>query len=156
HFASLAADYDVVLCDIWGVVHNGLAATPQAGDALARFRAGGGTVVLITNAPRPSEFVQRMMDRLGGGRAAYDDLASAGDVTLEVVRARPGQAVFHVGPERDKPTFAGLDVRLTDVESADYVVCSGLFNDDEETPDDYGELIARMRARNLFMVCANP
>src|SRR5215469_2543487 len=119
HFASLAADYDVVLCDIWGVVHNGLAATPQAGDALARFRAGGGTVVLITNAPRPSAYVRRMLDRLRVDPAAYDDLVSSGDVTLEVVRARPGEAVFHLGPERDTPIFDGLDVRLTDVEAAD-------------------------------------
>ena len=53
HFATLAGGYDVVLCDVWGVVHNGVAATPEACDALTRFRAGGGTVVLITNAPRP-------------------------------------------------------------------------------------------------------
>src|SRR5581483_3499688 len=93
HFANLASAYEVVLCDIWGVVHNGLAATPQSGDALARFRAQGGTVVLITNAPRPNEYVRRMLDRLGVDRNAYDAIVSSGDVTLDEVRARPGQAV---------------------------------------------------------------
>jgi HAD superfamily hydrolase (TIGR01459 family) len=156
HFAGLAAAYDVALCDVWGVVHNGLAATPETGDALARFRARGGTVVLITNAPRPNAFVRRMLDRLEVDPAAYDDVVSSGDVTLEVVRARAGQRVFHIGPERDTPLFDGLDAPLAPLEAADYVVCSGLFNDDGETPDDYAELLARMRARALLMVCANP
>ncbi len=156
HFASLAPAYDVVLCDVWGVVHNGVAATPQAAEALARFRAGGGTVVLITNAPRPSAYVRRQLDRFGVVPEAYDAVISSGDVTREVVRARRGQALFHIGPERDRPIFADLEVRFAPAESADYVVCSGLFDDDHETPDDYDPLIARMRARSLFMVCANP
>jgi HAD superfamily hydrolase (TIGR01459 family) len=154
-FSSIAASYDVVLCDIWGVVHDGIAAHAQACDALVRYRAGGGTVVLITNAPRPSPWVIRQLGRLGVPPEAYDDVMTSGDLTREVVAGKSG-AVFHIGPQRDISIFAGLDVRLTSVDTADYVVCSGLFDDTSETPDDYHDLVATMRGRDLFMVCANP
>jgi len=156
HFSDIAADYDVVLSDVWGVVHNGLAVFPEASAALSQFCAGGGSVVLITNAPRPGVVVQRMLDRLGVARSAYDGMVSSGDVTRDVVAARKGQKVYRIGPERDAPIFTGLDVEFASLENADYVVCSGLFDDETETPEDYRPLIARMRTRNLYMVCANP
>jgi HAD superfamily hydrolase (TIGR01459 family) len=157
HFAPLAGGYDVVLSDVWGVVHNGVAATPEACDALERFRANGGTVVLITNAPRPGEVVARtMLDRLGVPRAAYDGIVSSGDVTRALVAARAGKRLFHIGPPRDLPMFDGLDAPVAPLDSADYAVCSGLTDDTVETPQDYHELIERMRARDLTMICANP
>jgi HAD superfamily hydrolase (TIGR01459 family) len=157
HFAPLAGGYDVVLSDVWGVVHNGVAATLEACDALERFRANGGTVVLITNAPRPGEVVVRtMLDRLGVPRAAYDGIVSSGDVTRALVAARAGKRLFHIGPPRDLPMFEGLDAPVAPLESADYAVCSGLTDDTVETPQDYHELIERMRARGLTMICANP
>jgi HAD superfamily hydrolase (TIGR01459 family) len=155
-FSTIAPRYDVVLCDIWGVVHNGIVAHAQACDALMRFRAEGGTVVLITNAPRPSPWVVRQMNRLGVPRDAYDDVMTSGDLTRDVVAGRKGEAVFHIGPERDLSIFDDLDIRLAPVEAADYAVCSGLFDEYKETPDDYRSLIATMRDRGLFMVCANP
>src|SRR5215468_1408024 len=156
HFSTFAPRYDVVLCDIWGVVHNGIAAYTQACDALMRYRADGGTVILITNAPRPSPWVVRQLGRLGVPADAYDDVMTSGDLTREVVAGRKGGTVFHIGPQRDISIFDGLDVRLTPVEAADYVVCSGLFDDTQETPDDYRDLMATVRGRRLFMVCANP
>jgi HAD superfamily hydrolase (TIGR01459 family) len=157
HLAPFTGSYDVVLSDVWGVVHNGVAATPAACDALARFRASGGTVVLITNAPRPGEVVARFtLDRLGVPRAAYDGIVSSGDVTRALVAARAGQRLLHIGPPRDLPIFDGLDAPTAPLESADYAVCSGLTDDTVETPQDYHALIERMRARGLPMICANP
>ena len=135
-FSTVAERYDVVLCDIWGVVHNGIAAYAQACDALMRYRAAGGTVILITNAPRPSPWVAHQLDRLGVPADAYDDVMTSGDLTREVVAGRKGGAVFHIGPQRDISIFDGLDVRFTPVEAAEYVVCSGLFDDTTETPDN--------------------
>ena len=156
HFGPLVRDYDVLLCDVWGVVHNGIVAFTEACDALARFRGAGGTVILITNAPRASAAVQPILDRLAVPHEAYDAIVSSGDVTRGIVASRLQERVFHLGPERDLSIFAGLDVTLAPAESADYAVCSGLFDDTRETPDDYRELLAAMRARSLFMVCANP
>src|SRR6476646_3158828 len=136
-FSSLAPDYDVVLSDIWGVVHNGLAAYPPACDALMRTRARGGVVILVTNAPRPSEVVARQLDRLHVPRESYDAIVSSGDVTRSVIEKRCGQTLYHLGPERDRSIFSGLDVQFAPFETADYVVCSGLEDDEAETPDDY-------------------
>src|SRR5215472_11185173 len=156
HFSTLASRYDAVLCDVWGVVHNGVRAFADACDALARFRAGGGTVLLITNAPRPAAVVMRMLDRLDVPHDAYDGIVSSGDVTQEVMLERRDQRVFTIGPQRDLPTFTELGIKFAPAASADYVVCTGLFDDDSETPDDYRALLADLRARDLFMVCANP
>jgi HAD superfamily hydrolase (TIGR01459 family) len=113
-------------------------------------------VILITNAPRPGDFVLRMLDRLAVPKTAYDGIVSSGDVTRAVVAARAGQRVYHLGPERDLPIYEGLGVRLVPLGEADFVVCSGLFDDEVETPQDYRDHVEAMRKRNLFMVCANP
>jgi len=156
HFSALAPDYDVLLCDVWGVVHNGVAAFPPACDALMRMRAQGGTVVFITNSPRPSEQVGRQIERLHVPRETYDAIVSSGDVTRGVIEARHGQSLCHIGPERDRSIFTGLDLQFAPLESADYVVCSGLDDDDVETPDDYRGRLETMLKRRLFMVCGNP
>src|SRR5262249_24631318 len=156
HFATLAPRYDVLLCDVWGVVHNGIAATAESCAALVKFRSQGGTVVLITNAPRPGDFVQTFIDNLKVPRDAYDSIVSSGDVTRSLVAERAGTRVFHVGPERDLPIFEGLNVELAPIEQADFTVCSGLYDDTRETPQDYVTLIDEMRERKLAMICANP
>jgi HAD superfamily hydrolase (TIGR01459 family) len=155
-FAPLARNYDVVLSDVWGVVHNGVRAFPEACDALTRFRAAGGTVLLITNAPRPAGVVVRLLDKLEVPHAAYDGIVSSGDVTQDVMLDRRDHKVFTIGPQRDLPTFTELGITFAPAESADYVVCTGLFDDESETPEDYRPLLMRLRERNLFMVCANP
>jgi HAD superfamily hydrolase (TIGR01459 family) len=156
HFSSLAADYDVALCDVWGVVHNSIVAFPEACEALVRFRRQGGCVVLITNAPRPGHVVVQLLDKLKVPHAAYDAIVSSGDVSQSLIAERAGARIFHIGPQRDLPMFEGLHVRTTALEQADYVVCSGLFDDTVETPQDYADLIERLRERRLLMVCANP
>jgi len=155
-FAALAPGYDAVLCDVWGVVHNGVAALAPAGEALTRFRRRGGTVLLVSNAPRPGAAVIRMLDRLGVPRSAYDDIITSGDLTREFIASHPPRRVFHVGPERDRGIFDGLDLHFGSVEDADYVICTGLFDDERETPEDYRVSLERMRARGLLFVCANP
>jgi HAD superfamily hydrolase (TIGR01459 family) len=156
HFSALAPDYDLLLCDVWGVVHNGLEAFPHSCDALMRMRAGGGAVVLITNSPRPSDQVGRQLERLHVPRETYDAIVSSGDVTRSVIEGRRGETLYHLGPERDRSVFGGLTVRLAPLESADYVVCTGLEDDDVETPDDYRGRLELMLKRRLFMVCGNP
>jgi HAD superfamily hydrolase (TIGR01459 family) len=156
HFSALAPNYDAVLSDVWGVIHNGVESFPAASDALTRFREQGGSVVLISNAPRPGNQVTRLLDHLHVPHSAYDAIVTSGDVTREFVGKRAGEPVFHIGPERDLTIFTGLDAPFGPLEAAHYVICSGLYDDEMETPDDYRELVAKIRERNLFMVCANP
>ncbi len=156
HFSEIAPDYDVLLCDVWGVVHNGVVAFPPACDTLMRARARGAAVIFITNSPRPSEQVGRQLERLHVPRETYDAMVSSGDVTRAVIQERRGQSLCHIGPERDNSVFAGLNVKFAPLESCDYVVCSGLDDDDVDTPEDYRDRLEIMLKRGLFMVCGNP
>src|SRR6186713_1052237 len=156
HCGPLLAGYDLLLCDVWGVIHNGVESFPAACEALQRARGEGVTVVLISNSPRPAEAVVPQLDGLHVPRDCYDAMVTSGDVTSAVIMQRPGQSVFHLGPPRDLPIYQGLNVKLVDADTADYAVCSGLFDDTKETPEDYRPLLERLRARGLYMLCANP
>lgn len=156
HLRDVIDGVDVILSDIWGVVHNGLEAWPDACAALTKFRQRGGKVVLITNAPRPAPSVQRMLRRMHVADDVYDAIVSSGDLTRGYIEEHRTQKVFHIGPERDHSLFEGFGVTFGDVESADYIVCSGLFDDETETAEDYRATLTRARERDLFLVCANP
>lgn len=153
---DLVADVDVLLSDIWGVVHNGLEAFPEACEALHTFRQRGGTVVLITNAPRPADSVQRQLRKLGVTDETYDAIVSSGDLTRHFVADHPGKTMFWLGPERDNSIYRGLEAAFAPIESADYIVCTGPFDDETETPEDYRAMMEQARARNLPLICANP
>ena len=152
---ELDGRYAVILCDVWGVVHNGEVAFSEAAQALSAIRAKGIAVVLLTNSPRPHDGVEEQLRALGVPDEAWDRVVTSGDVTRDLIAAGP-RRVFHLGPERDYPIFEGLDVELVEEFEADVVVCTGLFDDEVETPEDYAELLTRLRARNLPFICANP
>jgi HAD superfamily hydrolase (TIGR01450 family) len=151
----LAGGYDAILSDVWGVVHNGVRSSPEACAALARARARGMAVVLITNAPRPRDDVAAQLRSLGVPGDSYDELITSGDVTRDLIAAGP-RRIFHVGSERELTIYEGLDVERVDEFEADAVVCTGLYDDSVETPDDYAQMLRRFRSRDLPFICANP
>ncbi|MEI8146899.1 MAG: TIGR01459 family HAD-type hydrolase [Alphaproteobacteria bacterium] len=154
--STVADRYDLVISDIWGVLHNGMKAHQAACEALLAIRRRGIPVILLTNAPRQSPVVVGQLDRLGVPRAAYDAVVTSGDIARAYMRTRPGQSVMHIGPAKDHVVFEGLDTPRVSLNEADYVLCTGLFNDSKETPDDYTEQLAAIRARGLFFLCGNP
>lgn len=160
--SALAGGYDAILCDVWGVLIDGARHFAAAADALRAYRARGGTAVLITNASRPSQEVRRQLEKLGLPGDCYDDLVSAGELTLREIVARKGAACHHLGPKRDTGLFEaagrllGAPVRLVGPRDADYVVCTGLIDEDHETPEDYDSRLEALRRRDLVMLCANP
>lgn len=153
---EIGSRYRAWLVDIWGVMHNGHSAFPRAASATRAFRESGGIVVLLSNSPRPSPGVQAQLRQFGVPDDAYDATVTSGDLTRHELGKYKGARVYHLGPERDRPIFAGLDVTLTDWQDADLVVCSAPFDDDTETPDDYVDLFRDIAARKLPMICANP
>jgi HAD superfamily hydrolase (TIGR01459 family) len=154
--AALARESDAWICDVWGVLHNSVNAFGAASEACRRFRGCGGVVVLLSNAPRPAALVQKHLDGLGVLRDAYDAIVTSGDLTRTLVHERRGEPLFHLGPERDIPLFQGLGVRFTDASHAHLVVCTGLFDDEHETPENYAAMLGALAARNVPMICANP
>jgi len=156
HAAPLLARYDAVFCDIWGVLHDGVAAYPGANDCLPRFRAAGGTVILVSNAPLPGGSVARVLAEKKVRADVYDAIVSSGDLARAHITERGYARVHHIGPSRDLPTFEGLAVERVALEDAEALVFTGLVDDRREKPEDYDGLIARARARGLEFVCANP
>lgn len=154
---EIADAYDVLLCDVWGVVHNGREPFVRSVEALTRFARQGGTVVLISNSPRPSETFVPQLDEIGVDRAAWQAVVTSGDATrAELAKRAPGPA-WRVGPERDAGIYDGAGVELTDdLSEAAFISCTGLFDDEVDQPEDYREAFADCARRGLEMVCANP
>jgi HAD superfamily hydrolase (TIGR01459 family) len=147
---------EVVLSDIWGVVHNGLESFPEACAALHTYRQQGGVVILITNAPRPAESVQRQLRKLGVADETYDAIVSSGDLTRHFVADHPGKKLYWVGPERDSSIHRGLDPVMSELDAADYIICTGLFDDETESAEDYRPMLIKALARQVPLICANP
>jgi HAD superfamily hydrolase (TIGR01459 family) len=159
---EVAGSYGTLYCDLWGCLHDGVRAFPEAVAALERFRAEGGAVVLMTNSPRPRGDVMRQLDGLDVPRGAYDHVVSSGDAAQDAMaRGMFGRRVHHIGPERDLVFFRDadgqpIDVERVPLEEAESIVCTGLFDDRTETPDDYRATILYGVNKGLKLLCANP
>jgi HAD superfamily hydrolase (TIGR01459 family) len=156
---QIAAGHDALICDVWGVLHNGARVHHAAVDALNRFRADFGPVVLLSNAPRPISALEEQFAKLGLPHDCYDAIVTSGVAARDDLarRSKGGRlALFHLGPERDRGIFEGLPIDCVEPDAASLVLCTGLFDDDTETPADYREMLLGLRARDLVMLCANP
>lgn len=157
HAGELLSRYDVLFCDVWGVVHNGVNAFANACAALSRFRREGGTVILVSNAPVPKHRVADMLASRHVPRDAWDDIVSSGDIALTHVKERGFQQLYCVGPQdRDQALFKALNATSVSLDNAEAIICTGLNDDRNETPEDYRDMLQRAHALDLPFVCANP
>lgn len=162
--SEISADYDAVLCDLWGCLHNGVHVFPDAVSALQDFRKHGGKVILLTNAPRPRGQVAAQLDGLGAPRDCWDDIVTSGDsAQAALVRGIVGQKIFHLGPERDLTFFTELaddlpepEFTLVPLDEAEGIACTGLLDDATETPDNYRAQLLLAKTKGLKLLCANP
>ena len=154
--SEIAQDYDVLLCDVWGVIHNGRESFPAACDALQRFAAERGPVILISNSPRPAADVAVQLDALNVPRGAWTTFVTSGDATRVLLKERAPGPAWRIGPERDNVLYAGLGLEFAGPEEAAFIACTGPVNDDWETPEDYREALTQAAERGLTMICANP
>jgi HAD superfamily hydrolase (TIGR01459 family) len=153
---ELSRRYPVWFVDIWGVIHNGEQPFHDTVNTLAAHRKYGGTVVLVSNSPRSEKGVTQQLNEIGVRPDAYDAAVTSGDVTRNLMLLEPTRKLFHLGPSRDVSLFEGMPVSRVGKDEAGAIICTGLFHDNRETPDDYVELLMDLRARNLPMICANP
>ncbi|MFD1911692.1 TIGR01459 family HAD-type hydrolase [Halodurantibacterium flavum] len=163
--AEISDSYDALFCDLWGCVHNGHAAYPAAVAALQAFRAKGGTVILMTNAPRPAPAIIATFGRLGIPDDAYDAVVTSGDAAQAgMVMGVVGRKVYHLGPEKDLPFFTEIpddlralgEVTRVPLQEAEGIVCTGLFDEMTETPDDYRATLLHAKNEGMKLLCANP
>ena len=157
---AIAGDYDAILCDVWGVIHNGRQAFGAACDALVEFRKTGKPVCLITNAPVPKAQVIRYFEPLGVPPEAFDDCVSSGDATREELRKREGDRVWRMGAdegwEHDRFLYKGLDIEFSGPDDADLFLCIGLDDQVNDDPEEYRGRMQPAIDRSLPMLCANP
>jgi HAD superfamily hydrolase (TIGR01459 family) len=160
--AAIAGRYDGFVLDLWGVIHDGVEAYPGVAETLAQLRAAGKRTIMLSNAPRRSGALIAQLGNLGIGRDLYDEVLSSGEaVYLELANrtdplfAALGDALYHLGPERDRNVYDGLPYRSVELEAADFILNTGPVELTESVAD-YQDLLARARARNLPMICANP
>jgi HAD superfamily hydrolase (TIGR01459 family) len=153
---DIAERYDVVLSDVWGVIHNGRERYPLACEALTRFGAEVGPVVLISNAPRPSADVIPQLRELAVPDQAWSAFVSSGDATRAMLAARAPRAAWTIGPDRDAILYEGLGLGFAGPDDADFISCTGPVDDEVETPEDYRSRFELALARGLDMICANP
>jgi HAD superfamily hydrolase (TIGR01459 family) len=161
--AEMVDDYDLFIFDLWGVVHDGVAAYPNATECLRRLRQQRARVVLLSNVPRPSASVTQHLLELGVEKALYDRLLTSGEAAATTIAAtatgsgadaRP--AYFHLGPERSRPTLDACGGREVAIEAAEMIICTGLFDDDADRAEDYRDFLTAAAAQGLPMICANP
>lgn len=155
-FSEISGNYPVVLCDVWGVIHNGVKAFDGAVDAMIRHRQNGGTVILITNAPRPAFGVENLLTKLSITFDCFDGIITSGDVMQQLLSARDGAALYKIGPERDNSIIEGLSFDLVSADKADLILCTGLFDDTKETAEDYRAQLKPLANRGVPLLCANP
>ncbi len=152
--------YDGFICDVWGVLHDGVTPYPGVDECLRRLRGLGKPVVLLSNAPRPAPSVARHLEGFGymdGPDGHYDRLITSGDATrVAIASGYYGASLLHIGPDRDLPLLEGLDVECGSAANSQFVLCTGLYDDETQTPEDYRDLLRELLARSLPMLCANP
>lgn len=153
---QLSQRFPIWLCDIWGVVHNGVVPFPTAIEALTNHRKNGGNVILISNAPNISTSIINQLGHLKVSTEAYDTVVTSGDATRDLISKFGGSKIFHIGTERDHSIFEGLAVTRVPLEQATSVVASGLFDENHETANDYMPLLTQMKQHDRIMICANP
>ena len=152
---QVAQDYDVLLCDIWGVVHNGREGYRSATEALELFRSDHGPVILISNSPKPSVSIPHSFEQIGVRGEFYDAIVTSGDATIdELARRAPGPA-FKLGPERDDVLYDTIELHFSDIEDASFISCTGMFEDDD-SPEDYRPILTEALESGLPLICANP
>ncbi|MCC6983430.1 MAG: TIGR01459 family HAD-type hydrolase, partial [Bauldia sp.] len=154
--SAIASSYRAILCDVWGVIHNGVSRFDPACEALARYRSAGGVVLLLTNAPRPRPPVVAQLGALRVGPDVYDEVITSGDVTRRLLLEHGDRTILHLGPDRDWSLYDGLGLAFGTAEEAKVISCTGLYDEDHEVVADYDARLLAWAARDLLMICANP
>ena len=157
--AEFSLSYRVILCDLWGVIHNGIEVFTEAKSYLEKMKENNIDVYLISNAPRPEAVVRNgLINKLNLNPKLFKKIYTSGDTGTKYINSKlHGQSYFHLGPEKDYDLLENINIQKTnDIKSSEFVVCTGLYNDNDERPEDYKNIFEIFLKQNLEMVCVNP
>lgn len=149
--------YDAVICDIWGVLHNGINIHQDAVAALRRIRAKGKYVILLTNAPKRSDIIQKRFAKMGVPDIFWDDTVTSGDCIADyLMQNAKDKAIFHWGNNDDKGIYQDFSFNLTSLDNAEVIVCTGLIHSQTEISTQEVKMLNEAAERKLPFICANP
>jgi len=151
---TLDPKYRLILCDVWGVVHDGVTLYPGARKRLEQWRTEGRCVVLITNAPRTADAVEQQLARLGLSREAYDFVSTSGEAGIEALNGL-GRPVGFVGTAGDRAILEGRGVEIADGGDFSDLACTGT-REAQPDPREYRPELELWAERDVHMHCLNP
>ena len=157
NFSEIFEKYDSIICDIWGVIHNGQELFESSIDCLYELKNNSYPVILVSNAPRPGGEIKLILEKMGLKKDCYDKIITSGDLTQKILNdGTLGSNCYHIGPDRDLKIFEGINVNRVDFDVSDFIFITGLFNDEEEDENTYLPLLEKSKKRKLKLLCANP
>ena len=157
NFSEVFEKYDSIICDIWGVIHNGHKLFSSSVDCLHELKNQGYPIILVSNAPRPGEEIKLILEKMGLNKNCYNKIITSGDLTQKILNdGSLGQNCYHIGPDRDLKIFEGIKVNRVSFDKSDFIFITGLFNDEEEDENTYLPLLKEGKKRKLKLLCANP
>ena len=153
---EIADNYKIFSIDLWGVVHDGVSLNPRAVEVLDNLKKKNKKFILMTNAPRPRQSVENFLSKLNFNKDYYQNIFTSGDAALNSLRSNfHGKNFFHLGPKRDLDLFIEFkERRKSKMESAEFILCTGLFDEQENDLFYYRNLLEKYS--NKKMVCTNP
>ena len=155
HLSDIYKNYDTFVIDLWGVVHNGMVLNPKAIEAIEQLEKNSKKIVFLSNAPRPSSKVINFLLKMNMNKKYLSNVITSGEAAMHAInRNKFGKSFFHLGPPRDTSVFEKVKDNRVNLESCDFIICTGLFDDHEDDLEYYRNYLKNHISKKL--VCTNP
>ena len=155
HLSDIYKNYDTFVIDLWGVMHNGMALNQKAIEAIKQLKNQSKKIVFLSNAPRPSSKVINFLLKMNMDSKYLSNVMTSGEAAMHAINKNQfGKNFFHLGPPRDTSVFEKVKENKTDIESCDFILCTGLFDEYKKDLEFYKKLLKKYVSKKL--VCTNP
>tara|TARA_B110001452_G_C15145658_1_gene398834 strand:- start:7 stop:813 length:807 start_codon:yes stop_codon:yes gene_type:complete len=155
HLSEIFNVYDTFIIDLWGVIHNGIKLNDEAIKAVNQLKKNSKKIIFLSNAPRPSAEVINFLVKMKMDKQYLSNVMTSGEAAMHAINQNKfGKTFFHLGPPRDASIFEKVKDNKTNIDSCDFILCTGLFDDHEENMDYYKNFLMKHTLKKL--VCTNP
>ena len=155
HLADIFKNYDTFIIDLWGVMHNGVTLNPNAIEVVDRLNKNSKKIVFLSNAPRPSSEVINFLLKMKMDKKYLEHVMTSGEAAMRAINQKKfGKTFYHLGPARDISVFEKVKDNRTDLQSCDFILCTGLLDDYDNDLDYYGNFLLKYVSKKL--ICTNP
>ena len=155
HLSSIFHEYDAFIIDLWGVMHNGVSLNNSAVKAVSELQSNGKRIVFLSNAPRPTKKVVEFLKKMKMEDRFLKNVFTSGEAAINSLKNNKfGLKFYHLGPKRDESLFSDIKINQTTLDKCDFILCTGLFDEENENLQFYSDLLKDFTKKKL--VCTNP